>query len=44
MLVTLRSCHLLDGSVVVSVKAHKKLVRCSGEKIMRGIVLTPREP
>jgi hypothetical protein len=44
VLVTLRGCHLLDGTVVVSVKAHKKLVRCSEEKIVRGIVLTLREP
>jgi hypothetical protein len=35
-------CHLLDGLVVVSVEAPKKLVRCSRE--MRGVVLTPREP
>ena len=44
VLVTLGGCHLLDGLVVVSVEAHKKLVRCSGEVLMRGIVLAPREP
>ena len=44
VLVTLGGCHLLDGLVVVSIKACKKLVRCSGEEIVRGIVLTPREP
>ena len=44
MLVTLRGCHLLDGLVVVSVEARKKLVRCSGEVLVRGIVLAPREP
>ena len=43
VLVTLGGCHLLDGLVVVSVEARKKLVRCSGEEIVRGIVLTPRE-
>jgi hypothetical protein len=44
VLVTLRGCHLLDGWVVVSVEAHEKIVRCFGEVIVRGIVLTPREP
>jgi hypothetical protein len=44
VLVTLGGCHLLDGLVVVSVKAPKKLVRSSGEKIVRGIVFNPREP
>ena len=44
VLVTLGGFHLLDGLVVVSVDAHKKLVRCFGEEIVRGIVLTPREP
>ena len=43
VLVTLGGCHLLDGLVVVSVEARKKLVCCSVEKIVRGIVLTPRE-
>ena len=44
MLVTRGGCHLLDGLVVVFVEAHKKLVRCSGEVIVRGVVLAPREP
>jgi hypothetical protein len=43
-LVTLRGCHLLNGLVVVSVEARKKLVRCSGEELCEGIVLAPREP
>ena len=42
VLVTLGGCHLLDGLVVVSKQA-KKIVRCSGEVIVRVIVLTPRE-
>ena len=45
VLVTLGGCHLLDGLVERdSVEARKKFVRCSGEEIVRGIVLTPREP
>ena len=44
VLVTLGGCHLLDGLVVVSVEACKKLVHCSRKEIVRGIVLTPREP
>ena len=45
VLVTLGGCHLLDSLVARgSVEARKKIVRCSGEVIMRGIVLTPREP
>ena len=44
VLVTLGDCHLLDGLVVVSVEARKKLVRRSGEVLVRGIVLAPREP
>ena len=44
VLVTLGGCHLLDSLVVVSVEARKKLVRCSGEVLVRGIVLAPREP
>ena len=40
VLVTLGGCHLLDGLVVVSVEARKTLVQCSGEVIVRGIVLT----
>ena len=45
VLVTLGGCHLLDGLVARdSVEARKKIVRCSGEEIVRGIVLTPWEP
>ena len=44
VLVTLGGCHLLDGLVVVSVEARKKLVRCSREEIVRGTVLTIWEP
>ena len=44
VLVTLGGCHLLDGLVVVSVEARKKLVRHSGEALVRGIVLAPWEP
>ena len=43
VLVTLGGCHLLDSMVVVSVEACKKLVRRSGEELVRGIVLAPRE-
>ena len=43
VLVTLGGCHLLDGLVVVSVEARKKLVRGSGEELVRGIVLVPWE-
>ena len=45
VLVTLGGCHLLDGLVVcLRREARKKIVRCSGEVVVRGIVLTPREP
>ena len=45
VLVTLGGCHLLDGLVVcLRCEARKKIVRCSGEVIVSGIVLTPREP
>ena len=44
VLVTLEGCHLLDGLVVVSVEACKKLVRRSREVLVRGIMLAPREP
>ena len=44
VLITLGGFHLLDGLVVVSVEARKKLVRCSKEEIVSGTVLTPREP
>ena len=43
VLVTLGGCHLLDGLVVVSVEACKKLVRCSGQEFCEGIALAPRE-
>ena len=44
MLVSLGGCHLLDGLVVcLRREARKKIVRCSGEVIVRGIVLAPRE-
>ena len=36
VLVTLGDCHLLDGLVVVSVEARKKLVRCSREELCEG--------
>ena len=42
VLVTLGGCHLLDGLVVVSVEARKKLVRRSGEVLVSGIVLARR--
>ena len=43
-LVTLGGCHLVDGLVARdSVKHAKEIVRCSGEEIVRGFVLTPRE-
>ena len=45
VLVTLGGYHLLDGLVVcLHCEARKKIVRCSGEVIVRGIVLTWREP
>ena len=44
VLVTLGGCHLLDGLVVVSVEARKKLVWRFEEVLVRGIVLAPREP
>ena len=43
VLVTLGGRHLLDGLVVVSIEARKKLVHCFKEEIVRGIVLTPQE-
>ena len=43
-LVNLGGCRVLDGLVVcLHREAHKKIVRCSGEVIVSGIVLTPRE-
>ena len=44
VLFTLGGCHLLDGLVVVSVEARKKLVRRFEEVLVRGIMLAPREP
>ena len=42
VLVTLGDCHLLDGMVLcLRREARKKIVRCSGEVVVRGIVLTP---
>ena len=41
VLVTLGGCHLLDGLVVVSVEARKKLVRCSGEELCEGHCARP---
>ena len=44
-LVTLEGCHILDALVAsLCREARKKLVRCSREVLVRGIVLTPREP
>ena len=43
VLVTLGGCHLLDGLVVVSVEARKKLVRRSGEMLVRGTCARPVE-
>ena len=44
VLVTLEGCRLLDGLVVVSVEAHKKLVWCSGEELCEGHCARPVEP
>ena len=45
VLITLGGCHLLDSLVARgSVETRKKIVRCSGEEIVRVIVLTPRKP
>jgi hypothetical protein len=45
VLVTLGSCHLLDGLVACdSIEACEKIVRCSEEGFVRGIVLAPRKP
>ena len=41
VLVTLGGCHLLDGLVVVSVEARKKLVWCSGEELCEGHCARP---
>ena len=44
VLITFGGCHLLDGLVVVSVEAHKKLSGAPEKSFVRGIVLAPREP
>ena len=45
VLVTVGGCHLLDGLVSCDfVGAREKIVRCSREVIVMGIVLTLREP
>ena len=44
VLVTLGGCHLLNGLVVVSIEARKKLVRCSGEELCEGHYAHPWEP
>ena len=44
VLVTLGGCHLLDGLVVVSIEARKKLCGAPEKSFVRGIVLSPREP
>ena len=41
VLVTLGGCHLLDGLVLVSVEAHKKLVWGSGEEVCEGHCARP---
>ena len=41
MLVTLGGCHLLDGLVVVSIEARKKLVLCSREELCEGHYARP---
>ena len=41
VLVTLGGCHLLDGLVVVSVEAYKKLVRSSEEELCEGHCARP---
>ena len=44
-LVTLGGYYLLDGLVAcLHCEARKKVVRCSGEVIVRSIELTQREP
>ena len=43
VLVTLGGCHLLEAWWWSLSKHAKKIVRCSREVIVRGIMLTPRE-
>jgi hypothetical protein len=44
LFITLGSCRFLNGLVVEeSVEARKKIVRCSGFRVVRGIVLTSPE-
>ena len=43
MLVTLGGCHLLEGLVVVSVEARKKLMWCSEEELCEGHCARPQE-
>ena len=43
VLITLGGYHLLDGLVACDfIEARKEIVRCSGEEIVRAMVLTPR--
>ena len=41
VVVTLGGCHLLDGLVVGSVEARKKLVRYSEEELCEGYCVRP---
>ena len=41
VLATLRGCHLLDGLMVVSVEARKKLMRRSREELCEGYCARP---
>jgi hypothetical protein len=44
-LVTLGDCHHLDGLVDCGLRREARvvIVRCSGEELVRGVVLAPRE-
>ena len=45
MLVNLGGCHLLDGFMACdSIEVREKIVRCSREGFVRGVVLAPWEP
>ena len=45
VLVTFGGCYLLDGLVACdSIEAREKIVRCSKEGFVRGVMLAPREP